>query len=81
MRAEIGKIILDKTFSERQALNANIVNSIEKVAANWGISIERYEIKDVKTTFFFKSFRCTFLNRLKLPWNLKQKQKEKNVKK
>jgi regulator of protease activity HflC (stomatin/prohibitin superfamily) len=56
MRAEIGKIILDKTFSERQALNANIVSSIEKVAANWGISIERYEIKDVKTTFFFKSF-------------------------
>jgi regulator of protease activity HflC (stomatin/prohibitin superfamily) len=52
MRAEIGKIILDKTFSERQALNSNIVNSIEKVAANWGISIERYEIKDVKRKYF-----------------------------
>ena len=48
MRAEIGKIILDKTFSERQALNLNIVSSIEKVASNWGISIERYEIKDVR---------------------------------
>lgn len=47
MRAEIGKIILDKTFSERHSLNLNIVSAIEKVASNWGISIERYEIKDM----------------------------------
>jgi regulator of protease activity HflC (stomatin/prohibitin superfamily) len=44
MRAEIGKITLDKTFSERQHLNANIVSAIDKIAHNWGISIERYEI-------------------------------------
>jgi len=47
MRAEIGKITLDKTFSERQLLNLNIVQAIEKPAEDWGIKISRYEIKDM----------------------------------
>lgn len=55
MRAEIGKITLDKTFSERQSLNLNIVSAIEKVASNWGISIERYEIKDMNVPVQIKN--------------------------
>jgi len=47
MRAEIGKLSLDKTFSERQSLNLSIVDAISSVAQNWGIVIERYEIKDM----------------------------------
>lgn len=47
MRSEIGKISLDTTFAERQNLNIAIVEGLEKVANAWGISIRRYEIKDI----------------------------------
>lgn len=48
MRSEIGKIALDKTFEEREALNAQIVEAINDAAASWGIRCLRYEIKDIK---------------------------------
>lgn len=47
MRSEIGKITLDRTFEERQNLNAAIVKSIHKETSEWGISAMRYEIKDI----------------------------------
>ncbi len=47
MRAEIGKLTLDKTFEERETLNANIVASINHAAGNWGIQCMRYEIKNI----------------------------------
>ncbi|WP_197473521.1 paraslipin, partial [Oleiphilus sp. HI0066] len=47
MRSEIGKIELDKTFEERDQLNANIVNSINQAAETWGVQVLRYEIKDI----------------------------------
>ncbi|KAI3634910.1 hypothetical protein MIR68_007291 [Amoeboaphelidium protococcarum] len=47
MRAEIGKMSLDKTLSERQALNTSIVDAISQAAASWGIQCLRYEIKDI----------------------------------
>ncbi len=47
MRSEIGKLKLDKTFEEREALNLAIVSSINKAANNWGIQCMRYEIKDI----------------------------------
>lgn len=47
MRSEIGKIELDKTFEERDQLNANIVSSINEAAAPWGVQVLRYEIKDI----------------------------------
>ncbi|MCB1148818.1 MAG: paraslipin, partial [Chlamydiia bacterium] len=47
MRSEIGKIALDKTFEEREQLNANIVLTINEAAAAWGIQCMRYEIKDI----------------------------------
>ncbi len=48
MRSEIGKIALDKTFEEREALNAKIVEAINDASESWGIQCLRYEIKDIK---------------------------------
>ncbi len=47
MRSEIGKLTLDKTFEERETLNANIVTSINQAAQTWGIQCMRYEIKNI----------------------------------
>lgn len=47
MRSEIGKMELDKSFEERDQLNANIVNSINQAAEPWGVIVLRYEIKDI----------------------------------
>ncbi|XP_046661169.1 stomatin-like protein 2, mitochondrial [Homalodisca vitripennis] len=48
MRSELGKIALDKVFRERESLNVNIVESINKASAAWGITCLRYEIRDIK---------------------------------
>ena len=48
MRAEIGKISLDKTFESRENLNRNILSQLQQATINWGISTQRYEIKDIK---------------------------------
>ena len=48
MRSEIGKIELDKSFKEREALNTNIVAAINEAASPWGVQVLRYEIKDIE---------------------------------
>ncbi len=48
MRSEIGKMTMEKTFEERDTLNASIVNSINDAANSWGIQCMRYEIKDIQ---------------------------------
>ncbi len=50
MRSEIGKLSLDDTFSERDAMNDNIVREIDKASNAWGIKMLRYEIKDITPT-------------------------------
>lgn len=47
MRSELGKMELDKTFEERDQLNANIVRSINEASSPWGIQVLRYEIRDI----------------------------------
>ncbi|BDX07970.1 SPFH domain-containing protein [Planctobacterium marinum] len=47
MRSELGKIELDKTFEERDTLNARIVSQINEASTPWGIQVMRYEIKDI----------------------------------
>jgi regulator of protease activity HflC (stomatin/prohibitin superfamily) len=47
MRSEIGKISLDKTFEERDHLNARIVQTINDAATSWGLECMRYEIRDI----------------------------------
>ena len=47
LRSVIGKMELDKTFEERDHINFTIVNAIDESAANWGVKVLRYEIKDL----------------------------------
>ncbi len=47
LRSEIGKISLDKTFSEREGINAAVVKSVDIASDPWGIKVTRYEIKDI----------------------------------
>ncbi|WP_275575977.1 SPFH domain-containing protein, partial [Stenotrophomonas maltophilia] len=34
-------------FEERDLINTHIVNAIDESAANWGVKVLRYEIKDL----------------------------------
>lgn len=47
MRSEIGKIDLDKTFEERERINAAIIDAVDKASDPWGVKITRYEIKNI----------------------------------
>lgn len=47
MRSEIGKIDLDRTFEERESLNANIKEALNEASNKWGIDCMRYEIRDI----------------------------------
>jgi len=47
LRSVIGKMELDKTFEERDAINAAVVAALDEAALNWGVKVLRYEIKDL----------------------------------
>lgn len=47
LRSVIGKLELDKTFEERDVINHSVVSAIDQSAANWGVKVLRYEIKDL----------------------------------
>jgi regulator of protease activity HflC (stomatin/prohibitin superfamily) len=47
LRSVIGKMELDRTFEEREAINAAVVNALDEAALNWGVKVLRYEIKDL----------------------------------
>jgi regulator of protease activity HflC (stomatin/prohibitin superfamily) len=47
LRSVIGKMELDKTFEERDAINAQVVSALDEAAQNWGVKVLRYEIKDL----------------------------------
>lgn len=47
MRSEIGKLELDKTFEEREAINHAIIAAVDKASDPWGVKITRYEIKNI----------------------------------
>lgn len=48
MRSELGQLDLDRTFEERESLNANIKEALNEASIKWGIECMRYEIKDIK---------------------------------
>ncbi len=48
MRAIFGHMQLDKTFEERDSVNAKIVHVVDEAAEVWGIKILRYEIKNIQ---------------------------------
>ncbi len=47
LRSVIGKMELDRTFEERDAINASVVSALDEAASNWGVKVLRYEIKDL----------------------------------
>ena len=47
LRSVVGKMELDKTFEERDMINAGVVNALDEAALNWGVKVLRYEIKDL----------------------------------
>jgi regulator of protease activity HflC (stomatin/prohibitin superfamily) len=47
MRSEMGKIELDRSFSERDTLNSSIVQAVDEASDPWGIKVTRYEIRDI----------------------------------
>ena len=47
LRSVIGRMELDRTFEEREQINANVVAALDEAALNWGVKVLRYEIKDL----------------------------------
>ncbi len=47
MRNAIGSMELDECFQNRDAINAQILNSMTEATAPWGVMVTRYEIKDI----------------------------------
>ena len=47
MRSIIGKLELDKTFEERETINAAIVSAVDKASDPWGVKVTRYEVKNI----------------------------------
>lgn len=47
LRSVIGKMELDKTFEERDHINAAVVAALDEAATSWGVKVLRYEIKDL----------------------------------
>jgi regulator of protease activity HflC (stomatin/prohibitin superfamily) len=47
LRSVVGKLELDRTFEERDMINAAVVAALDEAAPNWGVKVLRYEIKDL----------------------------------
>jgi regulator of protease activity HflC (stomatin/prohibitin superfamily) len=47
LRSVMGKLELDKTFEERESINAAVVMAVDKAAEPWGLKVTRYEVKNI----------------------------------
>ena len=47
MRSEMGRIELDRSFSERDDINDAIVRAVDEASDPWGIKVTRYEVRDI----------------------------------
>ncbi|HON55397.1 MAG TPA: stomatin-like protein [bacterium] len=47
MRSEMGKLDLDKTFEERDTINAGILKVLDEATIPWGVKVTRYEIRNI----------------------------------
>lgn len=47
IRAVVGTIDLDKTFEERDAISAKVVETLSRAGESWGIIVHRYEIRNI----------------------------------
>lgn len=48
MRSQVGKLDLDTAFSERESINENIIQEIDKASEPWGVKVLRYEIREIR---------------------------------
>lgn len=48
MRSELGKIELDRSFEEREKINAAIVKVVDEASDPWGVKVTRYEIQNIR---------------------------------
>ena len=47
MRSVVGKLELDRTFEERETINATIVAAVDIASDSWGVKVTRYEVKNI----------------------------------
>jgi regulator of protease activity HflC (stomatin/prohibitin superfamily) len=47
MRSVIGRLELDKTFEERDSINATLVHHLDEALESWGVKVTRYEIQTI----------------------------------
>ena len=47
MRSVVGKLELDRTFEERETINATIVAAVDIASDPWGVKVTRYEVKNI----------------------------------
>ena len=47
LRAEIGKLTLDATFSAREQINSVLLQDLDVATAPWGVKILRIEVRDI----------------------------------
>lgn len=47
MRSVIGKLELDRTFEERETINSQIIDAVDKASEPWGIKVNRYEVRNI----------------------------------
>lgn len=48
LRSEMGKIDLDRSFEERDRINASVVSAIDLATEPWGVKVLRYELKSIQ---------------------------------
>ena len=47
LRAEVGKLTLDRLFEAREQLTKAVVLAADEAARTWGVKVLRYEVKDI----------------------------------
>ncbi len=47
LRSVIGTMDLDRTFEERENINAKLIEALDKASEPWGLKIMRYEISNI----------------------------------
>jgi regulator of protease activity HflC (stomatin/prohibitin superfamily) len=47
VRSVVGKIDLDKSFEERDQINATVVQAVDEASDPWGIKVSRYEVQNI----------------------------------
>lgn len=48
MRSVIGRLELDRTFEERDSINATILKTLDDATEAWGVKVTRYEIQNIQ---------------------------------